>query len=75
MISFREPPQFTVAHQKTLRAQTIDESRPGAIVRDFETLLCAVGDNDWPVSGVLRLPPDARIKKARVVEKKGDAPQ
>ncbi len=57
MLSFREPPQLTAAHEKILRSQTIDKNGPGSIVRDFETLLRFVGENELAASGVLHLPP------------------
>ncbi len=37
-----------------LRQQTITETEPGTIVRDFEAVLEAMGDREFPVSGKLQ---------------------
>jgi hypothetical protein len=37
---------FTSAHERTLRALTVDEDGPGTILRDFQSLLAFIRGRD-----------------------------
>jgi hypothetical protein len=51
------PLEWTEEHERTLRALTVDENRPGTIRRDFGTMLAFFRERDLPVSRNNQLPP------------------
>lgn len=51
--------ELSPAEQQILQQQTISETEPGTILRDFGTLLEFVGSNELQVSGVKQLLPQA----------------
>ena len=49
--------ELSPAEQQVLQQQTINETEPGTILRDFGTLLEFVASNELKVSGVKQLLP------------------